>query len=114
MVRQAVVKIMLGSMQQRQERFCIGAGDLAEGEEVEFLQESEKGGWGQSLACQDKTSCPSKCILWCAIALGALVQGCSLEYVSRPLLDTKPVTDAITYTRTCFLFARTIVGGVDS
>ena len=27
--------------------------------------------------------------LWCAIALGALVQGCSLEFVSRPLLDTK-------------------------
>ncbi|CAM9274390.1 unnamed protein product, partial [Laminaria digitata] len=40
------------------------------------------GGWGQALARQDSTSCPSKCILWCAVALGALVQGCSLEFVT--------------------------------
>ena len=105
---------MLGSMQQRQERFRIGAGDLAEGDEGEFLQESEEGGWGQSLACQDTTSCPSKCILWCAIALGALVQGCSLEYVSRPLLDSKPIADGIAYLRTRYLCARTIVGNTDS
>lgn len=86
MVRQAVVKIMVGSMQQqqqRQERFRIGAGGLAEGEEGDFLQEGEEGGWGQAVACQETTSCPSKCILWCAVALGALVQGCSLEFVSR-------------------------------
>eukprot|EP00904_Undaria_pinnatifida_P005103 jgi/Undpi1/1722/HiC_scaffold_11.g05112.m1 len=82
MVRQAVVQIMLGpNPQQRHDGFRAGP-MLAEGEEGEFHPEGERGGWGQALAHQESTSCPSKCILWCAIALGALVQGCSLEYVT--------------------------------
>lgn len=94
MVRQAVVQIMLGpNPQQRHDGFRAGP-MLAEGEEGEFHPDGERGGGGQALAHQESTSCPSKCILWCAIALGALVQGCSLEYVSRLLVDTNLVSAA--------------------
>lgn len=80
-----MVKIMLGSMpQQREESIRDGRGGLAGGGQSSGLRQGGDGGWSQTLACQDSTSHPSECILWCTIALGALVQGCSSEFVSYP------------------------------
>lgn len=90
-----MVNIMLGSMpQQRQKRFPVRAGGLARGEQAKFPQQGQEGGLGQMLASQENSHYPSKCIFWCAIALGALIRGCSSDFVSYPLLDTKPIAAA--------------------
>lgn len=89
MVREAMFNVMLGSMsRKRQERVHVGGGSFAGGQEV--LRGGEGGGAGQALAYRPKEGDPSTCILWCTIALGALVQGCPLEFVSFCLLYTKP------------------------
>ena len=41
------------------------------------------------LACEDSTDYRYKYIFWCAIALGALVQGRHSEFVSYPLFNTR-------------------------
>lgn len=80
-----MVKIMLGSMpQEREEIFRDGGGGLAGGGQSPDQRQGWHGGWSQTLASQDSTGHPSECILWCTIALGALVQGCSSEFVSYP------------------------------
>lgn len=90
MVRQAMVNIMLGSMPlQRQEQPRGGAGGPAGREQAGIPQQDQEGGLGRVLACQDTTDYPAKCIFWCAIALGALVQGCSLVFVSNSVLEIR-------------------------
>ena len=96
MVRQAMVKIMLSSMpQQRQEKVRVGEDGLAAGERARMIQQGEDGITSQTLASQEGTDYPSECILWCTIALGALVQGCSSEFVSYLWVDAKPFTAVV-------------------
>lgn len=91
-----MVKIMLGSMpQQRQEMLRAEESGLPGGEQAGLPQQGQHGGWGRVLTCQDRTDYPSKCIFWCAIALGALVQGCPSGFVSISVLDGKPIAAAV-------------------
>ena len=91
-----MVNVMLNSMpQELQERLRGGAGGLAGTEQAGFPQQCQEGGGDKVLECQDRTHYPYKCIFWCAIALGALLQGCSSPFVSNPLLGTKPIADAV-------------------
>lgn len=84
MVRQAMVTIMLGSLpRQRQERFSHGTDGTVGRAQASFPQQDQDGGWHKMLACQDRTGYPLKCIFWCTIALGALVQGCASDFVSE-------------------------------
>lgn len=93
-----MVKIMLGSMpQQCKETVSDGKVGLARGGHSQLLQQGGDGGWSQTWPLQDSTSYPSECILWCTIALGALVQGCSSEFVSYPLLGTKLIAASIVH-----------------
>lgn len=86
MARQAMVNIMLGvtSVQQSYGVDGVGAGSFAGQEQRGGSQQGQKGGWGQVLAYPDRAGNASKCIFWSAIALGALLQGRSLEFVSSP------------------------------
>ena len=81
-----MVKIMLSSMpQQRQETVRVGEISPKGVGHARFQQHGEDVGWGQTLAGQDTSSYPAECILWCTIALGALVQGCPSTFVSSTL-----------------------------
>lgn len=53
--------------------------------------EGEEQALNGTLTCRTESSDPSKCIMWCAIALGALVQGSPLEYVSCRRRQEAPV-----------------------
>lgn len=78
-----MVKILLGTVQPPEnETVCGKAGSCGGRGGGDVSQDDGQWGWEQALAHQDGAKDPSKCILWCAIALGALVQGCSLEFVS--------------------------------
>ena len=91
MVREAMVKIMLGSrLHQRKREFRAGRSSFAEGQERDVVREIETGGAGQALAYRQQAGDASTCIFWCTIALGALVQGCPLEFVSCRRLNTRP------------------------
>ena len=91
MVREVMVKIMLESRpHQRQQRFRAGRSNFAGGQEEEVHREMETGGAGQVLAYQQQGGDSSTCIFWCTIALGALVQGCPLEFVSCRRLNMRP------------------------
>ena len=80
-----MVKIMLDSMPQQHKEVVSGGNvGLARGGQSQLLQQGGDGGWSQASPREDSTSYPSECILWCTIALGALVQGCSSEFVSPP------------------------------
>lgn len=96
MVRQAMVEIMLGAnLSLRQESVWVGAGSLAGGNEGGSPHKSEEWGWGQTFTDQDGLGDPPKCTLWCAIALGALLQGCPLDFVSPSLLGATAVAAAV-------------------
>lgn len=88
---------MLGSLaHHRQETTRAGTGSSrAGGEQAEYPQQGHDEGWGHVLACHDRIDYPSTCIFWCAIALGALVQGRSSGFVSDLLLNTKPIAAAV-------------------
>lgn len=87
-----MVKIMLDTTPQHDQDMTDGVdGSLVSLEDRGFPQKDAGLRWGQSLADQGRSNDPSRCILWCAIALGALVQGCSLEFVSRPFMDAAAV-----------------------
>lgn len=47
------------------------------------LAEGEGKGWDDALVLRDVSGSPAKCIMWCAIALGALMRGSPVEYVSH-------------------------------
>ena len=82
-----MVNIMLGgSKVQRRHIICgVGVGNLNEQEQIRaVLQHGQEGRWGQELAHEDRAENSSKCIFWAAIALGALLQGRSLAFVSPP------------------------------
>lgn len=81
-----MVNIMLGgtSVQQRYGVDGVGAGSFAGQEQSRVSQQEQTGGWGQVLAYHDRAGYSAKCIFWSAVALGALLQGRSLEFVSPP------------------------------
>lgn len=72
---------------QSTERFGVGTGRLASGDDRGFHEQCEEWTWGQTMGNEDGAGDPPKCILRCAIALGELVQGCSLDFVSPLMLD---------------------------
>lgn len=93
-VRHAMVEIMMEAVAPRQNfqnRYpSFGNGGLAMGEEAPEgaavgtrLAEGEEEGWGRTLFCRDVPDNPAKCMMWCAIALGALMRGSPVEFVSR-------------------------------
>lgn len=81
-----MVNIMLGGAEvQQSHKVCgAGTGNLAGQEQKRAPQHRQEEGWGQRLAYHDRAGNSSKCIFWSAIALGALLQGCSLAFVSPP------------------------------
>lgn len=83
MVREAMFGIMSRSaIKERQQGLRIGGRRFAGEHEGGLLQEVEGGSVRQPPAHRQEEGDPSTCILWCTIALGALVQGCPLEFVS--------------------------------
>ncbi|CAN0443019.1 unnamed protein product [Pylaiella littoralis] len=92
-VRHAMVEIMMEAVAPRQNfqnRYpSFGNGGLAMGEEAPEgaavgtrLAEGEEEGWGRTLFCRDVPDNPAKCMMWCAIALGALMRGSPVEFVA--------------------------------
>lgn len=84
--RQAMVNIMLGGAngQQRYGVGGVGAGNIAGQGYRGAPQQGQAGRWGQGLAHHDREGNASKCIFWSAIAIGSLLRGRSLEFVSPP------------------------------
>lgn len=97
-VRDAMVEIMLGAMapprQQQQQLILGGRGGAEQAHSVarerpglEFGgHECYEGGeterdWGGGVVGRASPDNPARCIMWCAIALGALVRGSPIEYV---------------------------------
>ncbi|CAN0339839.1 unnamed protein product, partial [Ectocarpus fasciculatus] len=74
-VRNAMVEVMM--------RQCGGQAYFGNsGSGMEGLAEDEKMGWGGALARRDPLpDHPAKCMMWCAIALGALMRGIPVEHV---------------------------------
>lgn len=97
-VRQAMVNLVLASTpQQRQEIFRAGAGDLSRREYSKFPRQGYEEDRNQMLEPQNRTQYPSKCMFWCVIALGALEQGLTSQFVNYILFDTKATAAAATY-----------------
>lgn len=93
-----MVKIMLSSMPpQYQETVRVGQISGDGREHARLQQQGVDVGWGQTLACQEATSYAAECILWCTIALGALVQGCSSTFVSAALFSPISIGVAVVY-----------------
>lgn len=83
MVRQAMVSNMLGlTYVQDQNSTSVGFGPRR-GEEAEFPLRDGKGERRSTLAIHGRVENPSKCIMWCTIALEAHVQGRSVNFVRR-------------------------------
>lgn len=84
--RQAMVNIMLGDAKvpQRCDVYGVGTGLFAGQEQKRAPLRGQDGGWGQGLADHDRAENSSTCIFWSSIALGALLQGRSLMFVSPP------------------------------
>lgn len=94
-----MVEIMMAAVAPRHQFQHKGASfgndGLAMGEEAyrgggagTRLAEGEEQGWGVG----DNPDNPAKCIMWCAIALGALMGGSPVEIVSRHHAGTKSST----------------------
>lgn len=88
-----MVEMMLGSTSSEgQGRLSVGTDSLTGEEGGRSLLQANDWGRGQTPAERGGTADPSKCILWCAIAVGALMQGCPSELVSGILLDATVTT----------------------
>ena len=96
-----MVDLMLSSTpKRRQHRRIVKLGMCAGGSEGQFRGEDVDGESASASAYHDREGNSSKCFLCCAIALGALAQGCSLEFVSCcSLLDTIQIFINILYIR---------------
>lgn len=104
-VRDAMVEIMLGAMEprkQQQQQLGLGWGEPEGDQPQAMARGGEEGvddpgfgfggsecgggemqmGWGGELVGHASSENPGKCIMWCAVALGALVRGAPIEYVS--------------------------------
>ncbi|CAM9932348.1 unnamed protein product, partial [Hapterophycus canaliculatus] len=86
-VREAMVEILLGAstpdrahLKPEVGKSIIGAPRGGSGLGG-FATESEQGGWGGALAYPAAVGSPATCMMWCAIALGALVKGAPVENV---------------------------------
>lgn len=89
-VRQAVVELMLGAMPpRRKERHCAQGNSLTDGKQGGHHTAGGEETYSQGGAYDEIAGDSFKCIMWCAIALGALVQGCSFDFVSLSVLDMK-------------------------
>lgn len=93
-VRSAMVEIMMGAVppQQRYEhqREHHGIGEWAMGGEAfqgaaagTRLAGGDEEGWNGASVWRGVPDNPAKCIMWCAIALGALMRGSPVEFVSH-------------------------------
>lgn len=87
--RQAMVNIMLASKpRQRDQENGIETGNLERGRRKGIPPQGNERSRGTGLACQNRVENSSRCIFWCAIALGALLKGSPLSFVSFPVLHT--------------------------
>ena len=86
-----MVEVMLGTGPRRGSKVLCGRACSYAGEEEGGVpREVRQWGWNQALASSHYgAGDPSRCTFWCAIALGALVQGCSIEFVSFVKKATK-------------------------
>lgn len=71
--------------EHKHDGFTMGGDDALNGAGAgaDFAEGQEEKGWDDALALRDVSGSPAKCIMWCAIALGALMRGSPVEYVSR-------------------------------
>lgn len=116
-VRSAIIEVMMGAVpppqRYKHEREHHGNGGLAMGGEAyqgaavgNRLTGGEEERWSGASVGRGVPDNPAKCIMWCAIALGALMRGSPVEFVSRHQTGIKgprtASTTAVAWFLLCF------------
>lgn len=91
-IRRAMVEIMMeaaGPLKQYENKHRGNSGSAVGGDSYQgagagtLLAEGQDKGWDDASVLRDVPNNPAKCIMWCAIALGALMRGSPVKNVSR-------------------------------
>lgn len=83
---------------QNEEKSCLQGSSLKGFKQGEYHGEGEEERGSQKAALHARAGDALKCIMWCAIALGALVQGCALDFVSFASRDANVLDTAVHFT----------------